>query len=79
MGAVTVLGFVATTYAVAPPDHHARPAPPVASQAAARPSWTESLFGMVRTMLMGIIADALNPKTQQSGQARPTQVDASLS
>jgi hypothetical protein len=34
---------------------------------------------MVRSMLMGIIVDALHTKSQQSGQAQTTQADASLS
>jgi hypothetical protein len=78
VGAATVLGFVATTYATAPADHHTQSAPSAASQAPARPSWTASLFGMVRSLLMGIIADALHAKSQQAGQAQPAQADASL-
>ena len=78
VGAATVLGFVATTYALAPADHHTQSAPPAASQVAASSSWTASLFGMVRSILMGIIADALHPQGQQSGQAKPAQTDASL-
>ena len=79
VGAATVLGFVAATYVSAPADHQPRPAPPATSQAAARPSWTTSLFEMVRSTLMGIIVDALHTKGQQSSQAQPTQADASLS
>jgi hypothetical protein len=79
VGAATVLGFVATAYALAPADHHTQPAPSAANQAAARPSWTASLFGMVRSMLIGIITDALHAKGQQAGQAQPAQADASLS
>lgn len=79
VGAVTVLGFVATTYALAPADHRTQPASPAASRAAASPSWTASLFGMVRSILMGIIADALHTKGQQAGQAQPAQADASMS
>ena len=79
VGAATVLGFVAATSILAPANHRPRPAPPAASQAAARPSWTASLFGMVRSILMGIIADALHTKGQQASQAQPTQADASLS
>jgi hypothetical protein len=77
VGAATVLGFVTATYVLAPADHRPRPAPPAASQAAARPSWTASLFEMVRSMLMSIIVDALHPKGQQSGRAQPTQADDS--
>ena len=79
VGAATVLGFIAATSVLAPADHRSRPAPPVASQAAARPSWTASLFETVRSMLMGIIVDALHTKGQQSGQAQASQADASLS
>ena len=79
VGAATVLGFVATTSVLAPADHRTRSAPPVASQAAARPSWTASLFETVRTMLMGIIVDALHTKGQQPSQAQSTQADASMS
>ena len=79
VGAAAVLGFVAVTSVLAPADHRPRPAPPAASQATARPSWTASLFGMVRSILMGVIADALNTKGQPSGQAQPAQADPSLS
>jgi ElaB/YqjD/DUF883 family membrane-anchored ribosome-binding protein len=78
VGTAAVLGFVAATSVLAPADNRSRPAPPTASQAAARPSWTASLFEMVRSMLMGIIADALHSQSQQSSQAQPTQADASL-
>lgn len=77
VGAAAVLGFVATTYALAPADHRTPSAPPAASQAA-RPSWTASLFEMVRSMLMSMIIGALHPKDQQSEQAQPTRGDASL-
>ena len=79
VGAATVLGFVAATSVLAPADHHTQPAPAAASQAAARPSWTASLFETMRSMLMGIIVDALHTKGQQSGQAQAPQADASLS
>ena len=79
VGAATVLGFVAATSVLAPADHRPRPAPPAASQAAARPSWTASLFEVVRSILMSIIVDALNTKGQPSGQAQPAQADPSLS
>jgi ElaB/YqjD/DUF883 family membrane-anchored ribosome-binding protein len=77
VGAATVLGFVATTYALAPPDHRTQSAPPAASQAA-RPSWTASLFEMVRSMLMSMIIGALHPKDQESGQVQAARSDASL-
>src|SRR6266581_9284225 len=63
VGAATALGFIAATSVLAPADHGPRPAPP-----AARPSWTTSLFEMVRSTLMSIIVDALHPKGQQSSQ-----------
>jgi hypothetical protein len=78
VGAVTVLGFVATASALAPADHRMQPAPPAASQAAARPSWTAPLLGMVCRMLMGILADALHPKSQPSSRAQAAQADASV-
>ena len=74
VGAATVLGFVAATAVLAPADRRPRPASPAASQATARPSWTASLFEMVRSMLMSIIVDALHPKGQQAGR---TQADTS--
>ena len=79
VGTAAVLGFVATTSVLASADHQPRPAPPATSQAAARPSWSASLFEMVRSILMSIIIGALNPKDQQSGQAQSTQADASMS
>ena len=79
VGAATVLGFVTATAVLTPADHRTQPAPPAASQTAARSSWTASLFGMVRSVLMGIIADALNTKSQQASPAQPTHADASLS
>ena len=79
VGAATVLGFLAATSVLAPANHRSQPAPPAASQAAARPSWTASLFDMVRSMLMGIIADALHTKGRQASRPQPTQADASLS
>jgi ElaB/YqjD/DUF883 family membrane-anchored ribosome-binding protein len=78
VGAAAVLGFVAATSVLAPADHQPRPAPPAASQAAARPSWAASLFEMVRSTLMSIIVDALHTQSQQSSRAQPTQADASL-
>ena len=79
VGAATVLGFIAMTSVLPPPDHRTRPASPAASQASARPSWTASLFGMVRSMLIGMITEALNTKGQPSGRAQPAQADASVS
>ena len=78
VGAATVLGFVTATYVLAPTDHRPRPAPPATSQAA-RPSWTTSLFEMVRSTLMSIIVDALHPQSQQASRAQPTQADPSVS
>ena len=78
VGAAAVLGCVATAYALAPPDHHTRPAPPVASQVAARPSWKASLFELVRSTLMSVVMGALHPSDQQSEQTQATQTDASL-
>jgi hypothetical protein len=79
VGAATVLGFIAATAVVPSADHRTPPAPPVASQAAARPSWTASLFEMVRSTLMSIIIDAIHTRGQQASQTQPTQADASLS
>ena len=79
VGAATVLGFVAATSVLAPADHRPQPAPPATTQAATRPSWTASLFEMVRSTLMSIIVDALHPQGQQASRAQPTQADASIS
>ena len=79
VGAATVLGFIAATSVLPPADHRTQPAPPAASQAAARPSWTASLFEAVRSILMSIIVEALHTKGQQASQAQPRQADASLS
>lgn len=79
VGVATVLGFITATSVLAPTKHRPRPVPPAVNQVAARPSWTSSLFEMVRSILMGILADALHPKGQQSSPAQPTQVDASVS
>ena len=76
VGAATVLGFVTATYVLAPADHRPRPAPPAASQAAARPSWAASLFEMVRSTLMSIIVDALHTKGQQSGRAQQADTNS---
>ena len=78
VGAATVLGFVATTYALPSADHRTQSAPPTASQTAARPSWTASLFEMVRSMLMSAIIGALHPQNQQSERVQATRADASL-
>ena len=79
VGAATVLGFIAAASVLAPADHRTQPAPPAARRAAARPSWTASLFEMVSGMLMSIITDALHTRGQQSKQEQPTHADASLS
>ncbi len=76
VGAATILGFVTATYVLAPADHRPRPAPPAASQAAARPSWAASLFEMVRSTLMSIIVDALHTKGQQSGRAQQADTNS---
>jgi ElaB/YqjD/DUF883 family membrane-anchored ribosome-binding protein len=79
VGAAAVLGFVTATSVLAPADHRPPPAPPAASQKAARPSWMTSLFEMVRSTLMSIMVDALRPQGQQASQAQPTPADASVS
>jgi ElaB/YqjD/DUF883 family membrane-anchored ribosome-binding protein len=78
VGAATVLGFLAATSVLAPANHRPRPAPPAARQAAVRPSWTASLFEMVRSTLMRIIVDALHTRSQRASRAQPTRADASL-
>src|SRR5207244_2947365 len=70
VGAVAVLGVVVATRVLAPADQRPPPAPPAGSQAAARPSWMASLFEIGRSMLMGIVIDAMNPSGQQSGSAQ---------
>ena len=79
VGAAAVLGFVAATSVLAPADHQSPAAPLAVSQTAARSSWTAPLFGMIRSLVMGVMADALHTKGQQAGQAQPAQADASLS
>jgi hypothetical protein len=79
VGAATVLGFIAATSVLAPADHRTRPAPPATSQAAARPSWIVALSEMIRSVVMGVITDALNPKSQPSRQGQATRADPSLS
>jgi hypothetical protein len=78
VGAAAVLGFVTATSVWAPADHRPQPAPPAASQATARPSWTASLFETVHRMLISIMADALHTKSQPSSRAQSTQADASV-
>jgi len=70
VGAVAVLGVVVATRVLAPADQRTPPAPPAGSQAAARPSWMASLFEIGRSMLMGIVMDAINPSGQPSGSAQ---------
>ena len=69
VGTATILGFVVVTSVLAPPNHRVQPDPHVA-RPVARPSWMTSLFGMVRSLLMSIILDALHPPGQQSGRAQ---------
>lgn len=71
VGAVAVLGVVAATHVLAPSAQRTQPAPPTGSQAAARPSWMAALFEMGRSMLMGIVVDAIHPSGQQSESAQP--------
>lgn len=70
VGAAAVLGFVAATHLLVPPDHHAEPAPPAQGQTAARPSLTSSLFELVRSTLMSTIIGVLNSHKQPSGRAQ---------
>ena len=72
VGAATVLGVVVATSALAPSKHRAQPDPPVV-RPVARPSWMTSLFEIVRSLLMSLILDALNPTGQRAGR---TQADA---
>ena len=75
VGAAAVLGYVVTTAVQAPPRPR-RPIRPPARPAAARPAWTASLFALVRTLVMGILRDALHPQTPSAGQG---PVDPSVS
>jgi len=70
VGAVAVLGFVAATSVRPPADQRPQPEPAAGSQAAARPSWMAALFEMGRSVVMGIVTDALNPSGQRSGEAQ---------
>lgn len=79
VGAATVLGFMAATAVRAPAAPQTRSAPPATNQTATRPSWIAPLVEMVRSLVMGIVVDALNPKGQHSNQAQATPADASVS
>jgi hypothetical protein len=72
VGAAAVLGYVVTTAVLAPPA----PEAPPTHQAAARPAWTAPLFALVRTLVLGILRDALHPQAPSAGQG---PVDPSVS
>jgi len=80
MGAAAVVGFVAATRVLAPPDHHAQPAPLTQGQAAARPTWTSSLFEMVRSALMSAIMEAVRTQSERPEEApdKFTQANADV-
>ena len=76
VGAAAVFGYVVTAAVLAPPAPPPPPGLPAARQAAARPAWTASLFALVRTLVLGILRDALHPQAPSAGQAT---VDPSVS
>lgn len=78
VGAAAAVGFVTATQVLAPADHRAPPAPPPQGQSAGGSSWTSSLFELVRSTLMGTIAEAMRASSQHSerAQAEPTQAYA---
>ena len=77
VGAAAVLGFVAATHLLVPPDHHAESAPPAQGQTAARPSFMSSLVEMLSGTLVSTILGALRSSNQPSGRA-PTQAEDSF-
>jgi len=68
VGAAAVLGFVAATRVLTPPSHPTPPAQPANGRTAAPPSWTASLFEMVRSTLMSTIIGALHASGQATEQ-----------
>jgi len=70
VGAVAVLGFVATISLRPPADQRPQPAPAAGSHAAARPSWMAALFEMGQSVVMSIVTDAINPSGQPSAEAQ---------
>ena len=75
VGAVVVLSYVVTTAVLAPPAPPPPESPP-ARQAAARPALTASLFALARTLVMGILRDALHLQAPSAAQG---PVDPSVS
>lgn len=80
MGAAAVVGFVTATRVLGPPDHHVPPGPPTQGQAAARPTWTSSLFEMVRSALMSAIMEAVRTSSEkpERPQTERTHADADV-
>jgi hypothetical protein len=73
LGTAAVLGFVVTVKALAPSDQH----PPPPQVQAARPTWTSSLFEMVRSTLMSAIIGAIHSSGQQSDGQQSERAQAS--
>ena len=73
VGTAAVLGYVVTSTVLAPPAPPSHPSE--ARQAAVRPTWTASLFALVRSLVLGILRDALHP---QAPSARQQPVDPSV-
>jgi hypothetical protein len=76
VGAAAAVGFVTASQVLAPPDHRAPPAPPPQGQSAGRPSWMSSLFALVRSTLMGALAEAMQASSQHAKRAQTEQAQA---
>lgn len=75
VGAAAVLGFVAATQVLKPSNHRTPAAPPVYGQTATSPSWTASLFEMIRTALTSAILGAIQSSGQQTEKTQAEQPD----
>jgi len=76
VGAAAVVGFVAATRVLVPADHHAESAPPARAQTTAAPSFSSSLFELLRSTLMSAIVGALNSSNQPAERITPQTEDA---
>jgi hypothetical protein len=73
MGTAALVGFVAATRVLVPPDYHAQPAPSTQGQATGGPTWTSSLFAMVRSILMSAIMEAVRTSSEKSEGSQKAQ------
>ena len=75
VGTAAVVGFIAATRALTPPDHHTETAPPAQAQTAASPSLMSSLVEMLRSALVSTIIGALRSSSQPAGRVPPQSED----